>query len=142
MSLDVVVHDEFENLLTTMQQHAQIAGLSHKNQAQPAWLRLSEKTGSRAELLAGLSRQAINAHHQAAWAKAAETEERVILADAIQNDFVAAVARDLFHLRRSRLGRCFARVAAAEHLGSAENSPFIRTLRTFVQNLQDRPTVV
>lgn len=128
------IFDQFHVTLNVIADHAETTGKSQKNMTQPLWLVFGESHDSRKDLLEPLDRVEINEHFKQIDAKLDQVTLTSPIATAIQHDFIAGVARDVFHLRRSRLHRLFCRIPVSEGMGGKDGAVH-NVLKQFVANM-------
>jgi hypothetical protein len=113
---DPTIYPQFKDLINTLVEHTRTGFKASKNDVQPKWFEPSEDTSSRIKLTEKLDRKEINEAYKVAMEKAGDTSEAAAQVMALQHDFIAGAARDLFHRRRGRLHRLAARTSVYEGL--------------------------
>ena len=111
------VFEQFEELIETLQDYFKQSHEARMNREQPEWLVLSEKSSSREELLEKVDRADINEKIKEMSEKMGDVTAGTMMVAMLQHDYVAAIARDYFHVRRSRLQRLSGQVAVDNGLG-------------------------
>lgn len=88
-----------------------------KNSARPQWLTFSDSVDSKADLLKDLDRTDLNKKYVELMDNAVDGRVLDLVALTVQNDFVGAIARDYYDIRRSRITRLVHQTAV--HHGQA-----------------------
>lgn len=78
---------------------------SLRGTSQPLWADLSTKVDSRKNLLEAMTRKDINSEYTNRFSDLTKVTLAEMMALETQNDFLGAIARDWYHLRRSRINR-------------------------------------
>jgi hypothetical protein len=102
---------DFIEMVQLIAKYLVTEGDSSNNRAQPVWLNFSDDISTREKLLEHLTRKKINEAYEQDYAKMDQVKLVEMMALKIQNDFLGAVARDVFNRRRGRLFRRGCRVA-------------------------------
>jgi len=101
------------NLSSMMAAISSAVSASMTNMGQPKWMVLSDSVDSKEALLANLDRAELNRVYERGMREPGAENLYDVVAAKTQIDYVGSVARDYFHMRRSRLSRlaCSAAVA-------------------------------
>lgn len=113
------IDTQFSDFITALRERHDKAAYSRRCLLQPVWLNFSEDETSRLKLLEKIDRVDLNEKFKQAIEHGDETNVGELNAMAVQHDFLAAAARDLFHVRRGRLYRFHAKTATERGLGGA-----------------------
>ena len=103
--------DVFEKTITTLETYSKAQEQALLNKGQSAWMTFSEKANTKKELLTDLDREDLNKKYVKIMDDAPERRLFETVALTLQNDFVGAIARDFYDIRRSRLTRIFHQTA-------------------------------
>ena len=107
MSLGPKVYPQFLALIDALQEYAKSRADLRQNTEQCAWVDLCTSQDTRKELLEGLDRVALNEEFKQMSETGVNLEVSAAAIAELQHDFIAAVARDFFMVRSSRLSRLF-----------------------------------
>ena len=134
MPVETKVYPQFSALITVLADYARSRADARTNTAQGAWLEICTSQDTRKELLEGLDRVELNEEAKQI-SEESESHEMITFAVAeLQHDFIAAIARDLFHMRSPRLGRLY-RQSTLDEGYADDNGVFKSVLLRFVETL-------
>ena len=101
----VTINEQVTDIIAALDEAFAAVAAGLRGQSQPTWPDLSEKISSREELLKKLTRTDINADYTKRFSDLSKVTLAELIAIETQNDFLGAIARDWYHLRRSRINR-------------------------------------
>ncbi len=99
------IFEQFEQAVESLSEDAENGAEWRRNLAQPKFNPLNGSRKNRRDLLKNLDRVEINDWATQAWSEAPDTSAGAYVAAELQHDFLAGLARDLYHLRSGRVAR-------------------------------------
>lgn len=136
MTLEAKMFDQFTGAITAMVTHADGMAKAKRNLGRPCWLKLADDVSTRKKMLEKLDRKDMNETMKQIGEKPGEVTLTSPMTLSIQHDFVAAIARDFFHLRRPRLHRLAVKATVAGGYGGSDG--VLRgTIQKYVQDMKD-----
>lgn len=113
----------FTDTVNTLETYFTSQEAALKNNGQPSWLVFYDHTDkSKDDLLKQLDRSDLNKKYAEMMADPTQRRSLDMVVLVLQNDFVGAVARDYYDVRRSRLTRLFHRAAAARGMTGGDGT--------------------
>lgn len=134
--MDVLTQPEevFTKTVDTLEAYSKAQEAALRNTGQSKWLAFSEKANTKTEMLADLDRTALNKKYIELLDNAKERHVYELIAIVAQNDFVGAIARDFYDVKRSRLTRIFHQTAV--HNGKTGGEGTLKSVVTEWINLK------